>query len=77
MRSALIRRLNRYKYVYLLLLPTILFFFIYRYVPMYGVIIAFKRFNASRGILGSPWVGLAHFRRMFSTPTFLMIMRNT
>jgi putative aldouronate transport system permease protein len=71
------KRIQRYKYVYLLILPAIAFVILYRYVPMWGIVIAFKRYNAFEGILKSPWVGLDHFRRMFTSYTFFRIMRNT
>ena len=44
-----------------MLIPGIIYIFIFNYIPMYGVTIAFKDFYASKGILGSPWVGLEHF----------------
>jgi putative aldouronate transport system permease protein len=71
------KRIIRYKYVYLLMFPAIAFVFLYRYVPMWGIVIAFKRYNAFDGIWRSPWVGLEHFRRMFTSVSFYRIMRNT
>jgi putative aldouronate transport system permease protein len=73
----LISRLNRYKWVYLLFLPAFIFAFIFNYLPMYGIQIAFKQFRYSGGIWGSPWVGLRHFIRMFTEYGFLTLMRNT
>ena len=67
----------RYKYAFLLLLPGILFYIIFHYVPMYGVIIAFKDYGPYLGIMKSPWVGLRHFRNFFSDPYFLRTLRNT
>lgn len=57
--------------------PIILFFIIFKYVPMFGAIIAFKKYNFADGILHSPWVGLDNFKLLFSTPTTLQIIRNT
>lgn len=68
-------RLNRY--LYLLTLPGILFFLLFKYVPMWGVVIAFQNYSPFAGIAGSPWVGLEHFRTFFSTPDFMMLLRNT
>src|SRR5690606_13276775 len=51
--------------------------FIYKYLPMYGVIIAFKDFNFRQGIWHSPWVGLKHFEFIFTFPDFYRIVRNT
>lgn len=64
--------------LYLLLVPAFLIAFVLMYyVPMYGVIIAFKDYNLLKGILGSDWVGFAHFARLFRSPDFLLIIRNT
>lgn len=63
--------------LYLLIMPPLLYFAVFRYWPMYGVQIAFKDFVASRGIWGSPWVGLEHFERFFRAYNFWPIIRNT
>jgi len=63
--------------LYLFLLPAVVYVFIFNYIPMYGVQIAFKNFRAVQGIWGSPWVGLTHFRRFFASPDLLMIIGNT
>lgn len=63
--------------LYLMLLPAVVYIFIFNYIPMYGVTIAFKDFSAVKGILASPWVGLRHFERVFASPDFPEIVRNT
>lgn len=63
--------------LYLFILPTLLYFAIFHYWPMYGVQIAFKDFNAALGIGGSPWVGLKHFIRFVNAPSFWTIIGNT
>ncbi len=63
--------------LYLLLLAPLAWLFVFQYIPMYGVIIAFKNFNASLGILGSPWVGLRHFERFFRSHFFSRTIVNT
>jgi len=63
--------------LYLLILPAVVFVFLFHYMPMYGIIISFKDFRANRGILGSAWVGFEHFQRFFSYPDFLKIIINT
>lgn len=68
-------KLNKIKY--LMVLPVIIYFIIFSYKPMYGVIIAFKDFKPHLGINGSPWVGLENFRRFFSDPNAWRIIRNT
>ncbi|GAA4864001.1 polygalacturonan/rhamnogalacturonan ABC transporter permease [Paenibacillus vulneris] len=57
--------------------PVIVFFIVFRYVPMLGNIIAFKHYNLMQGIWGSPWAGLDYYRMMFSNPQSIAIIRNT
>jgi putative aldouronate transport system permease protein len=61
-------RLWRERYIYLLLLPGVLYFLVFRYVPMFGTVLAFKDYSPFLGVWDSPWVGLEHFRTMFSDP---------
>jgi len=61
----------------ILLIPCIVFYIIFRYGPIYGVIIAFKDFNVYDGFFGSDWVGLKHFETFFSSPDFWLLFRNT
>lgn len=63
--------------LYLMLIPAIVYVFIFNYIPMYGITIAFKDFSASKGIMGSPWVGFEHFYRVFNSPDFIPILINT
>lgn len=65
------------KGLYLLTIPIVLFFLIFNYVPMFGLVIAFEDFRPAKGVLGSTWVGLKNFTDFFSGPNFLMILRNT
>ena len=58
-------------------LPGALYLFINNYIPMGGIIVAFKNYNARAGILGSPWAGLQNFRFLFATPDAWVITRNT
>jgi len=60
-----------------MLVPGIIFVAIFSYYPMYGVVIAFQDFNPGLGFTKSPWVGLKHFRYIFSNPDFYNILRNT
>lgn len=75
--NVVLKTINKYKYLYMLMAPAIIWYFIYRYLPIYGLTIAFKDFNFSKGILGSPWVGLKHFKFLFSYPDFYTVIRNT
>ncbi|WP_201004413.1 ABC transporter permease [Paenibacillus glycanilyticus] len=63
--------------LYVLLLPALAYLILFQYVPMYGVLIAFKDFNAVDGILGSPWAGFVHFREFFESYVFKSILTNT
>ncbi|MGI6173566.1 MAG: ABC transporter permease [Christensenellales bacterium] len=63
--------------IYLMVLPTLIFYFVWCYGPMYGIIIAFNDFAPKRGILGSKWVGLQWFRDFFRSPFAWRTIRNT
>ncbi|WP_225442693.1 ABC transporter permease [Paenibacillus lycopersici] len=63
--------------LYLLVLLPVLYLIIFQYIPMFGVMIAFKDFNVIKGILGSPWVGFKHFDELFRSPNFPLLLKNT
>ena len=63
--------------LYLLLIPGLVMIVLFRYVPMYGITIAFKDFNIFEGIMKSQWVGFENFQKLFTTPEFFRIFRNT
>ena len=63
--------------LYLMFLPVLLYFLIFNYLPMFGIVMAFQDFNAVKGFLGSEFVGLKNFVDFFSGPDFLTILRNT
>lgn len=65
------------RYLFLALLPAIIYYVVFHYGPMYGLIIAFKDFRFSQGIWGSPWVGLENFKMFLSSPDFLNVLGNT
>lgn len=67
----------KYRYLMLLLIPSVVVLIIFKYVPMYGVTIAFKDFKLRKGILGSPWVGFDVFEKVFSMPVFWTAFKNT
>lgn len=62
---------------YLMLLPVLIYFIIFHYYPMYGVVLAFKDYKVRAGILGSPWVGFENFERFFNYYNFKNILTNT
>ncbi len=72
-----IKELIKNKQLFLMLLPPFVFIFINNYLPMFGVIIAFKNFNYADGFLGSPWCGLKNFEFLFKSRNAWMITRNT
>ncbi|MDF2724464.1 MAG: protein lplB [Paenibacillus sp.] len=63
--------------LYLALLPGIAFVLLFKYTPMYGIVIAFKDFNIFDGMAASPWVGLKHFHKLFGSASFLHVFENT
>lgn len=69
--------LRKYKVLYLISLPGIIFFIVFKYLPLAGSVMAFQNYNIFKGFSGSPWVGLDQFRRMFTYPEFLRIFENT
>ncbi len=67
----------RNRYIYLMAVPVLAYYALFHYLPMYGVIISFKRFVPAQGIMGSEWVGLKHFRDFFGSYYFVRLIRNT
>ena len=76
-KPALGKRIKANWQLYLLLLIPFVLTFIYKYIPMYGIQIAFRDYKASRGMFGSEWVGLKWFERFFTAPTAGRMIRNT
>lgn len=68
---------KKYGFYYLMAAPALIGFFIFDYLPMYGIILAFKDYRFVDGIIGSPWVGLQHFEQFFSDIFFWRILKNT
>lgn len=67
----------QHKWLYFLILPGIIYFIMFRYIPMGGLIIAFKEYSPFKGIWASPWVGLEQFRKFFGTADFTRLLYNT
>lgn len=76
-RQEKFRSLKKNKLLYLMILPGIVYFIIYKYLPMTGLIISFQDYKPYLGITGSEWVGFDHFKRLFTSQEFWMIFRNT
>lgn len=76
-KNKTLSRIWYYRHIYLFLLPAVIWYLVFAYYPMYGVLIAFKDFKYNMGILGSPWVGLKYFQRFISDSSFYDVLRNT
>lgn len=63
--------------LYLMLVPAIIYFIIFHYIPMYGVQVAFRDFDIAKGVTGSPWIGLENFQRFFDSYYFKTVIVNT
>lgn len=75
--SNLVKRIWNCKWLYLMLLPVIIYYVVFKYVPMYGITMAFKDYNVFKGVLGSPWCGLDVFEKIFANKNFWLTIRNT
>ncbi|MDC7220887.1 MAG: ABC transporter permease subunit [Spirochaetales bacterium] len=74
------KNIIKYRFFHLLALPGIIYFILFKYVPILGLSIAFKDYNGMggiEGIINAPWVGLDNFRDLFSSPSFFKLLRNT
>lgn len=67
----------QFRHIYLFLLPAIIWFLVFAYYPMYGILIAFKDFKFNLGILGSPWAGFKYFEQFLNDSSFYDVLRNT
>ncbi len=71
------RRALKNRWLYMMLVPGVVYFVVFKYLPMWGVMIAFKDYSPFTGFLGSPWAGLHHFQRFLTAPAFPIVFRNT
>ena len=76
-REGVWQYVKRHPLLYLMLLPGCIYFIVFHYIPMYGVVIAFQDFKVTRGLFGSEWVGLENFRLAFSSSEFYRILKNS
>lgn len=74
--NVVVKDFSRNKYAYLMVLPVVVFYIVFHYVPMFGATIAFRDFSPARGIWGSPWVGLTNFIEFFQSAYFWRLLRN-
>ncbi|MBB6735010.1 ABC transporter permease [Cohnella zeiphila] len=71
------KSLRRHWQLYLVVVPPLLFFLIFKYIPMLNAVLAFKDYNVIKGIWGSPWVGFKNFNLFFDNPLFWSLLKNT
>ena len=76
-KKSLIKEIIKNKYIYMILIPGLLYYGIFNYAPMYGILLAFKDFRVNEGVWGSPFVGLDHYRYIFHDHEFWQAFRNT
>lgn len=76
-RSRMRREIAKHKYLYILVAPLIIYYVVFSYIPMYGIVLAFKEFDYSKGILGSPWNHFDNFTQVWANPDFMNAFRNT
>lgn len=76
-KSGVRKKIGRHWQYYLLVSLPLLYILIFKYLPMFGVLIAFKEYNVVKGIIGSPWVGSKYFEQLFQAPFFWQYLRNT
>ncbi|WP_235885426.1 hypothetical protein [Paenibacillus cymbidii] len=76
-RRPIMRNYYSNRYLLLMMVPGLLYYVLFKYAPMYGIIIAFKDLNIMQGIFASPWVGFKHFEALFRSPDFVRVFRNT
>lgn len=77
MKKSTMKRIKKSKYLYLIFLLPFLYYVIFHYAPMYGVLISFKDYNIAKGVFGSDWVGLKHFKKFLLDDYFWKLVRNT
>ncbi|WP_409347078.1 ABC transporter permease [Paenibacillus sp. MBLB4367] len=75
--ASLWKNIRRDRQLLILFIPCIVFYALFRYGPIYGLIIAFKDYSVYEGIMGSKWVGFEHFQRFFDSPDFWLLFKNT
>ena len=76
-RMSTLQYMKAHKWLYFMIAPGLLYFIMFRYIPMGGLVIAFKDYSPFKGIWGSPWVGFKHFQKFFSMNDFWVLLRNT
>ena len=76
-RGTFLAEVYRHREYLLLLLPALVIFVLFRYIPMAGIVIAFKKYTIAGGLFGSPWVGFTYFERLFDSEKFYQVLWNS
>ena len=76
-RGTFLKEVYRHREYLLLLLPALIIFILFRYIPMAGIVIAFKKYTIVGGLFGSPWVGFTYFERLFASEKFYQVLWNS
>lgn len=71
------KKYKQYRALLIMMIPAIVYYIIFHYLPMYGVLLAFKDFKITQGIIGSPWAGLHHFEKIMNDTYFYTVLKNT
>ncbi|TVY08578.1 ABC transporter permease [Paenibacillus cremeus] len=71
------KRFKQSRLLLLLFLPCLLYYIVFKYLPMFGIVISFKNYNLFKGVWASPWVGLKYYQLFFENPDFFKLLRNT
>jgi putative aldouronate transport system permease protein len=72
-----IKKFIKGKYLFMLVIPTVVCMALFYYLPMWGILIAFKQYSPFKGLAGSSWVGFKHFKTFFGNPFFFRYFKNT
>ncbi|MDF2959381.1 MAG: sugar transporter permease [Paenibacillus sp.] len=75
--GAAMKKLKQSRYLLLLFLPCLIYYIVFKYAPMFGLVISFKNYNLYKGIWDSPWVGFKYYQMFFQNPDFFKLLRNT
>ncbi|KRG15261.1 ABC transporter permease [Lederbergia galactosidilytica] len=76
-KNRYLENIKKHWMLYVMILPGIIFYVVFKYIPLFGSVIAFQDYQIFKGIWGSPWVGLENFRFLFSYQDFFLVLRNT
>jgi len=75
--GSLFSRIYKHRMIYLLVMPGLLYFLLFKVVPLWGLLLAFQDYNPFLGFAGSEWVGFKHFNELFASSNFYIMLRNT